>query len=134
MLGFQNYRGSNQINRANKLPRIRNDSGFQGNHNMFNHNMGNNEFVYNPEEFPATMNNELHHKSQTTPHATPTQINNNNFLELMESIKLIQQNQVIFQQEIMHLKMQNPPPQQQMYAGVYKVPSQNPAQIPSTNI
>ena len=52
----------------------------------------------------------------------------------MESIKLIQQNQVIFQQEIMHLKMQNPPPQQQMYAGVYKVPSQNPAQIPSTNI
>ena len=76
------------------------------------------------------MNNDTNPRNQ----ATAMSINSESFLEMLQSIKSIQQNQQIFQQEIMHLKMLNPPLQQHMFpGGGYNLLPQNQAQIPVSN-
>ena len=127
MLGFQSYGPPYQRKGQKELPK----SGprIQGNHsNHYMHsNRQNNDFIYNPEEFPPPVrNNEVNQRNQIL----SPQINGESFLELLESVKSIQKNQGIFQQELMHLKMSIP--LHQHLPGIFNPQPQ--AQNPVTNI
>ena len=87
------------------------------------------DFCYNPNDFPDTMNNDTDHRNQLL---SPMHVSNESFLELLESMKSIQMNQQMFQQEIMHLKMLIPSSQQQMLPRVFNPQTQ--VQAPVTNL
>ena len=117
MLGFQGYNPQRirpSMHQRHELS--------QGNSRM-NNNTHSENYVYNPQDFPDPL---------TSSQNPPKQVPNDVFLELLNSVKLIQSNQQAFQQELMHLKMMiPPPPTQQTSSGSFNLQSHNQPIIPS---
>ena len=102
MLGFRGYLPPRKQHRG-FCPQQPNDHG--------NIEANKQQYLYNEREFPAVQTNHEVHSRAVNQEASKHVYSDNNFLDLLQSIKEIQNTQITFQQELLSIKAQISPHQ-----------------------